>query len=320
MNSIKTSFDLAKVLYDRGQSPLSVIHDTVCICLDKLGPVTVRDYGGVIGKNYSIFEINSNKSRPVLLPLFFKNSDEFSKKWSEFLASCSHENNRYTSTAEDANTVLYTAVMAFAVCYDLWKPSSRKTPGTFFEILLGSLISQVLPRWERSKFITLPALISTNNDDQSLSGDDDQSLSGEEDGLQDTPSKVSTDIVFNFNNQAGIVIPAKITTRERIVQPFAHQRILDSAVGLGKYVSLLACVSETQRDDKNSSVNEICVPGTIELFQRYLAKIGGIYYLDPPERYLRLSIDGVVEVSTIGGLITGGFEKIIKSSQINQLE
>ena len=92
--------------------------------------------------------------------------------------------------------------MSFSSCYDLWKPGSRKTPGTLFEILLGSITAKFLTAYTRTKFISLPK----------------------------TGESVSTDIVFDLNEK-GIVMPVKITTRERIVQPYEHQKILDSVFG-----------------------------------------------------------------------------------------
>ena len=106
------------------------------------------------------------------------------------------------------------------------------------------------------------------------------------------------------------MIPAKITTRERIVQPFAHQRILDSVFGAHHYNSILTCVSETQRHGPNG-VKEICVPGTIRLFQKHLAVMAGIYYLDPPSRYLAKDVTSVIKVATVGELIHSDLAKLI---------
>jgi hypothetical protein len=139
--------------------------------------------------------------------------------------------------------------------------------------LLGSILSAFLPQHKRGKFISLPEF-------------------GE---------KVSTDIVLD-DGVLGIVFPAKITTRERIVQPYAHQRILDSVFGDARYKSVLLCVSETQRDDKKQGVNNICVPGTIKLFQAHLSKLSGLYYLDPPVRYLQDDILSLVPVGDFGKL------------------
>ncbi|WP_425992189.1 hypothetical protein, partial [Brevundimonas sp. TWP2-3-2] len=102
------------------------------------------------------------------------------------------------------------------------------------------------------------------------------------------------------SRQYSIVVPLKITTRERIVQPFAHQRILDGRFGAGRYRSMILCVSETQLDAKTSTVKQICVPGTIKLFQRYLASVEGLYYADPPARYLHKDVTSVITVGTVG--------------------
>jgi hypothetical protein len=133
----------------------------------------------------------------------------------------------------------------------------------------------------------------------------------ESDELAADMSSVATDIVFEYCGK-GVVIPAKITTRERIVQPFAHQKILDGVFGVGRYISLLICVSETQRSDKDGRVNEICVPGTITLFQKHLAQLNGIYYLDPPQRYLALNAKNIVSVQSLGFLFAEGLANILR--------
>jgi hypothetical protein len=104
--------------------------------------------------------------------------------------------------------------------------------------------------------------------------------------LPDSRYKVPTDIVLQGQHgKPSLVIPTKITTRERVVQPWAHQRILDDGFGRGKYKSILIVVSELQRAE--GAVNEICLPGQIELYQKYLAQVYGMYYLDPPAAYMR---------------------------------
>lgn len=110
---------------------------------------------------------------------------------------------------------------------------------------------------------------------------------------------VSTDLVLtNPKTGKGAVVPMKITTRERIVQPFAHQRILDSAYP-GQFGSFLACISEVQRDDNTGTVKQICVPGTVALFQKHLSKLNGLYYCDIPVRYARPDLGSVIAVKPI---------------------
>lgn len=306
MELISQKFNLAKQAYDRNEPAIQKIHDTVLACLKKLSSLKPIRYGTCSGKHYSIFSESTQKSRPFLPSLFISNSALFQTQWNELLESASPSKNKFKLSESKVNSILYTAIMSFSICYDLWKPGSRKTPGTFFEVMLGALLSEILTTAERTKFIRLPppkGLSSDNSADTNLQATPEPADDENGDGL--SQGLVATDIVFNFPNR-GIVIPAKITTRERIVQPFAHQRILDSAFGVGRFVSLLTCVSETQRDDRNACVNEICVPGTIALFQEYLSNLGGIYYLDPPARYLKLRDENLIHVGSIGELFTGG--------------
>ena len=178
--------------------------------------------------------------------------------------------------------------MWFSICYDLWRPGSRKTPGTFFEILVGSLVQAVTPRLTRRAHVP----------------------------LLEPGESVSTDIVFlEPGERGGLAIPVKITTRERIVQPFAHQRILDAVFGEGRFRSILVCVSEMQRQ-RDTGANAICVPGTIRQFQRYLAPLAGLYYLDPPARYLRDDVTGLIPVGTLGDLLAHDLPSRLEPQQV----
>lgn len=95
-----------------------------------------------------------------------------------------------------------------------------------------------------------------------------------------------------------------------MVQPYAHQRILDSVFGDQAFKSTLVCMSEMQRDGDDNA-NAICVPGTIRLFQMHLAELSGIYYLDPPARYLHDDVAGVVTVNSVGALLADDLPTLI---------
>lgn len=281
MKQIEVSHKAIKRKYDIGLSPLEEIREITVLALLKLGVTGTVSYTHG-SKIYTSFQQGINLSRPILTSLFIRDADDFRRLWDLFIASIDGECHISTMVANDIDRVLYTSVMSFAACYDIWKPKSRKTPGTHFELLLGSVLAQFMPELARTKFIALP-------------GQDE---------------KVSTDIVFG-SEIGGLVIPAKITTRERIVQPYAHQRILDSVFPDGRYKSVLMCVSETQRDDDNTKVNDICVPGTVRLFQTHLASLSGIYYIDPPARYLHQDVAAVVRVSTYSALLREDLPKLI---------
>lgn len=270
MENIHSAFTNIKRSYDLGIIDYNKIYDLITYCIDTLEyNCTKTPLASNEGKNYFVYNQFSALSRPINSSIYINDVNTFRILWESFNDNLRRK--QFTLTPPQINSVIYTAVMAFSCCYDIWKNSSRKTPGTYFEVILGSFLSEYLSDFTRKKFISLP------------------------DGLD----KVSTDISFD-NGYKGLVFAAKITTRERIVQPYAHQRILDSIFGLGRFRSILMCVSETQRDDIRLRVNDICVPGTIRLFQAHLSALSGIYYLDPPFRYLQPDITNLVLVGDYG--------------------
>jgi hypothetical protein len=288
----------AKASYDCGGNPFGEIQQLVNHCIRKLkNEAQARHQADVGGKSYSVFVGQRNRlSRPFLPDLFLDRPGKFNRGFKEIRDACNGKTHIIELSGDSqqniraVNSVLYTSVAAVAACFDIWKSGSRKTPGTFFEILVGSWLSVLLPQHQRSKFIRLPG----------------------------NEESVSTDIVFSREGGPNFVFPSKITTRERIVQPFAHQRILNSVFGDGYYRSLLICMSETQRDDEDTSVNEICVPGTVRLFQKHLAELAGIFYLDPPQRYLQKNLTEIIEVNSIGALMTGRLAEMMEPPAINR--
>ncbi|KAF5032904.1 hypothetical protein DSECCO2_612320 [anaerobic digester metagenome] len=276
METIEKLFKQVKSAYDQDQNPIDGVADVVATCIDKLNESNKRLQSKANDKEYWVFYEGGNISRPYLPGMLVLDKQTFSLAWTSMVKSINPGTGLIDMDTESVNKTIYTGIMSFALVYDLWKPTSRKTPGTFFEVILGSIMSAMLPGHTKTKHIILPGQVEN----------------------------VSTDIVFQpKDGGSSIVIPAKITTRERIVQPFAHQRILDSVFGEGKYKSILVCVSETQRNE-DSGVNDICVPGTVRLFQSHLAKMYGIYYLDPPSRYLKEDIIEVIKVGSLAEFLT----------------
>ncbi len=226
---------------------------------------------GTMGdKEYYVFRTSNPEmlSRPVRMDLFIFSAKSFLKSWNHLLSAM--DSKRGVIDYPDVDPVLYTAAQAFACVYDLYQPASRKTPGTFFEMLIGALLS-LTTGLKRRKQIAIPKY----------------------------GYKVPTDIVLTSSNGTSLVIPTKITTRDRIVQAWAHQRILDD-VYKGKYKSILVSVSELQRDGKRG-VNEICLPNQIGLFQAHLSKLSGMYYADPPLAYVTANFEDL-PVRTLGQL------------------
>lgn len=277
MDDITKLFNSIKTKYDHGEDPLEETIQISKLCLEKLTKDAQFENQGQIGtKEYGIFKTDSQLSRPILRDLFSFRNDDIQELSEEILRSIDSSKHMINSSPETVNRFLYKIIGSFSCCYDLWKNSSRKTPGTFFEILIGSILERMLPEHSRSKHIAVP------NEDY----------------------KIATDIVFeDSTKQKGLVFPVKITTRERIIQPFVHQRICDAVFGNGRYSSFLLCMSELKRT-KEEGVAEICVPGPVKMCQKYLAQLSGIYYLDPPLRYLADGMSESITISSIGQLLT----------------
>lgn len=290
MQEIEKRFKTASQKYNSGLPHYHDCFELSKVCIHKLrADAGIKFYGyynGAPRVGYHVAFLRDSVSRPFRKDIFIDDVGEFEVAHGKFIERLKHSDLASADDIVLANKVIYTSVMAFACCYDLWKNSSRKTPGTFFEILMAGLFQIFLPRANFSKHISLEAAIGENH----IAGDDKEKVS------------ISTDLVISTpDGQRTAVVPLKITTRERVVQPYAHQRILDSSFP-DKYESFLACISETQLDRKTQSVKQVCVPGTIKLFQRFLGNLTGIYYCDVPQRYAANDLARYVPVKPLGAI------------------
>lgn len=291
LRHIDIAFPDAKQRYDRGIDGMAACWEVTRRCLLAIADNAIVDrYGPYAGKppvDYVVATSGKAISRPFRIDLCELDPAAFDALTKEFDVSIG---NQLVPRNDLIDRIVYTSVTAFSVAYDLWRPGSRKTPGTFFEVLIGSMARGIFPQYTLSKHIPIKD-ISIKDDASAESGGG----RGE---------SVSTDLVIT-NPQTGMsaVVPLKITTRERIVQPFAHQRILDSAYP-GRYASFITCISEVQRDEKTQSVKQICVPGTVALFQKHLSKVNGLYYCDIPQRYGNEDFKKVMPVKSFSCLFT----------------
>ncbi len=214
----------------------------------------------VANKNYYCFQSSTNKlSRPLNQSLFeqdFKRIIEMCKRFSSFVFK--------GMSLHDTSKLFYTIGMYFPCYIDIIKQNDKKTPGTFFEYLIGHIFAHRLGTNPR-KQLAIPV------------------VNGEE------PKHLPTDLIFDFpEKHYGLHVPVKSTTRERVIQVWAHQRILDSVYGEGRFRGILVVTSETKLDSRKKEVIEICLPSQWKIYQLHIAKLRRIYYLDPPKVYLNL--------------------------------
>jgi hypothetical protein len=194
-----------------------------------------------------------------------------------------------TMTAAQANSAIYTHVMSFCCLIDLVARASRKTPGTLFELTMGMLLSELSGR-RRGKQVRVEGERYT----------------------------VPTDLVLFSDDEplaAHLVVASKISTRERVVQAYAQQRILEE-IYPGQYKSILVAANEMNMQG-TGAIHETCVPNQIGLFQKYLAQLAGIYYLDPPRGYVEApfnkpTFSHPLPVRTIGDLLVTDLAKLLE--------
>ncbi len=207
----------------------------------------------VPGKQYSGFKAKE-VSRPVNNGLWVAEDQEFFK----CLDHLRHGFNRVhpVEVTRDVYSIAY-SIFAANDIYSV----GRKASATFFEILIGHIISQVIGARPRKR-VKIP----------------------------ESGKYLPTDFVFDPDeDKRKIHLPIKTSTRERGVQAWVHQLVLDRIFGDDVYLGIFVVGSETKRAVKTGKITEICVPHQFRMFQRRLARLTRIYYLDPPDVYLGLA-------------------------------
>lgn len=102
--------------------------------------------------------------------------------------------------------------------------------------------------------------------------------------------ELPTDFIFDLGpNKAKFHVPVKTSTRERVIQVWAHQRVLDGIFGTGRILGVLVCLGETKTASREREVTEICLPWQWRLYQMFIAQLRRVYYLDLPSAYAALS-------------------------------
>lgn len=220
----------------------------------------------VPGKDYFAFTVGEKRSRAVNPALFdlattanpitgFTTVDEF---WANVMS-----NTVANLTAHEITCAVYAVAISFCSSIDLLKTADQKTPGTYFEYLIGHLMARQFDINPRNQMDVLNL------------------------GLRTT---LPTDFIFDLGTEEPkFHVPVKTSTRERVVQVWSHQRVLDGVYGTGRFLGLLSCLAETKVDSRSLEVTEICLPDQWRLYQMFIAQMKRIYYLDIPEKYRELN-------------------------------
>lgn len=212
----------------------------------------------VPGKQYVAYARKDNPavvSRPANVALFNVDLDSIAPRWRSWSSG--------DDQGEGLASLSYTMALAPCLAMELFDRQNKKGPATYFECLIGHLFAKALatnPR-KQARFI-----------------------------VEGRTIRLTMDFIFDLEKGGVRVhLPVKMSTRERVVQAWAHQRMLDSAYGEGEYKGIMVLFSETKLDLRSREVIEICVPDQWLAYQALLSKMTRIYYFDVPQRYQALT-------------------------------
>lgn len=211
------------------------------------------------GKSYFTFEASSPKSRTsrgVNSGLFMMDIDQVVSTLQQIILG------DIPTDPLELHAALYTAAISYPAVADVTKDGDQKTPGTYFENLVGHLVAATFGV-RPTKTVIAPTL--------------------------DLEVRLPTDFVFDLGQgKSRIHLPVKASTRERVIQVWAHQRVLDGMHGVNRFRGLLVVLAETNRQSATNSIAEICLPDQWTAYQMYIAQLHRVYYFDIPDKYRAL--------------------------------
>lgn len=226
----------------------------------------------VEGKEYFSFVYNGNCTRAINRELFAEGrvTAEYSIDGENiflkpadylFINVC---NKRITEqNAHEITVAIYSIAISFCATIDLLKKNDQKTPGTYFEMLMGHFYARTFDINPRKQLDVLNL------------------------GSRAT---LPTDFIFDLGDmKPKYHIPVKTSTRERVVQVWSHQKVLDGVYGVGRFLGLLTCLAETNVNTGRNDVTEVCLPDQWQIYQLFIARLTRIYYLDIPNKYKELN-------------------------------
>lgn len=216
---------------------------------------TVDLVSKVPGKQYFSFKRGKVVARPANRQYFVPGVSAIKRLWKKWLGA--------TITPHEFAKLTYTVALAPCLAMEIFDRQSKKGPATYFECYIGHLFAKAigvnptkrvrLPVHGRSVLMTMDFLIDMGK------------------------------------GHRKVHLPVKMSTRERVVQAWAHQRLLNAAYGDGAYRGIMVLFSETKLDSRTLEVVEICVPDQWLAYQSLLARMDRIYYFDIPSRYQALT-------------------------------
>ena len=221
-------------------------------------------------KKYYSYSWNDVVARPVNREFFIQEEDDLSRLWESWI--------RGDIDGADFSRLSYTVALTPCLTMELFDRGNKKGPATYFECYIGHMFAKTFGV-NPTKRVSLP--------------------------VHGRSVRMTMDFLFDLGARK-VHVPVKMSTRERVVQAWAHQRLLDSAYGKGEYTGIMVLFSETKLDSRSHEVVEICVPDQWLAYQSLLSKMDRIYYFDLPKRYQDLtdSFPTVIQIKQFGEFFT----------------
>lgn len=253
-----------------GDAILELATDALRFLLDKCQPIDLMSK--VPGKHYFTFQQSTVVARPANKQWFLGDPVEVTKLWNKWLED--------SISTDDFAKLSYTVALAPCLAMEIFDRQNKKGPATYFECYIGHLFA----RWfgvNPTKKTRLP--------------------------VQDRNVSMTMDfLIAPGNSSRRIHLPVKMSSRERVIQAWAHQRLLDAAYGEGTYCGVMVLFAETKLASRSHEVVEICVPDQWLAYQSLLARMDRIYYFDLPDRYqaLTMKYPDVIAIKSFGEFFT----------------
>jgi hypothetical protein len=216
-------------------------------------------HSNVVGKNYFAFQRGERVSRPINVELFIDDP-------AALAGQVAHLNlaDLTAMPAPQATRLIYTVAMTFCAAIDVTKDRDKQTPATYFAVVIAHIFAITLGVHPQTQIQVL-------------------AFAGEQ-------ATLPTDYIFNLGEGLNkIHLPVKTSTRERVIQAWAHQRVLDGVYGVNTIKGVLAILAETKLDRGVLDVIEICLPDQWRVYQRFISRMDRVYYLDVPTAYAALA-------------------------------
>lgn len=226
----------------------------------------------VQGKHYFTFKKGNVVARPANKQYFIANPATITKLWKQW--------RNGSISPDDFGKLSYTVSLAPCLAMEIFDRQNKKGPATYFECFIGHLFAKSLGV-NPTKRARLP--------------------------VHGRDVLMTMDFLIDMGKkQRKVHLSVKMSTRERVVQAWAHQRLLNAAYGDGTYRGIMVLFSETKLDSRSLEVVEICVPDQWLAYQSLLARMDRIYYFDIPGRYQTLTTQypDVIAIKHFGEFFT----------------